>query len=412
MTMISMSRFLCVLCALITVNTFASPVTMYPAHTLNTPGTENQMGVISVTEVKRLASAWVSRALQSTRWDVHVKEFHNGNWHFVGQSSGLNVNSQATATTPAIYSDGNEIIVAWAETHTTTQVEHIFVKHWNGISWTLLGTPYKGANIDGTLNAYRPSVGIIDGVPVVGFTQFNQVWLRYWDGIKWNTATNAAISTHSTNIADEISLHVSKGIYANRLYMTWEENNTPAGQTQPEIHVAHWSVGNPVVQRIAKIPTVGGPYLRAKHPDIDVLIDGDKFIPYVTHVEVDAFGSQGLIYAHKYDFHNGWQHLGASHFSQNLSPLTLISLNPSIALINDIPYVKWTEYLPVAGIAMEDYLAYFNGTSWSVTNNQSGPGGAGWADVGTYTGSTPGLNHVYTLSNTTSTDIEAHVGHF
>jgi hypothetical protein len=110
----------------------------------------------------------VCEGADAGRTSLVVRQCKNGRWTQLGET--LNVlGPEGGAFRPAIASDGTSIFVAWPE-FLPNRPPLLFVKKWDGKTWTLVGGPLNVA--PGAGSAHEPVLAILDGKPVVAWTEF------------------------------------------------------------------------------------------------------------------------------------------------------------------------------------------------------------------------------------------------
>lgn len=130
------------------------------------------------------------------KWDIYVKRWNGQSWVQLGGA--LHIDATKTIGDPVIAVDpvsGNPV-VAWREG--TINVDLIYVKTWNGSSWTSLGGPL---NMDASKDAGAPTIAIgQDGKAVVAWSEqavdiFNRpvtrVYVKKWNGSGWSSIGGA-----------------------------------------------------------------------------------------------------------------------------------------------------------------------------------------------------------------------------
>jgi hypothetical protein len=107
-------------------------------------------------------------------------------WQLLGpQALTINTNNlNSSNPSLALDSKGNPT-VAWSED--TSTESHVFVKHWDGEKWDLIGSTFIDENKGGS----QPSVTLdSSGNPTVAWVDFSgssfDIFVKHWDGRTWN----------------------------------------------------------------------------------------------------------------------------------------------------------------------------------------------------------------------------------
>jgi hypothetical protein len=121
---------------------------------------------------------------------LQVKRWLSNSW----QNMGTQVNTSGTYLSGfggvAMAKNGNNPVIAYIET--TSSSYKLYVKRWNGSSWTAYGS---GAtlNINAAKYAYHPAVAVdASGYLVVAWTEnvdtlMTKVYVKRWNGSSWDT---------------------------------------------------------------------------------------------------------------------------------------------------------------------------------------------------------------------------------
>lgn len=121
---------------------------------------------------------------------LKVKRWLSNSWQDMGgqlNASGAWVNGFGGA---AMVKNGNNPIIAYSETTGTSY--KVYVKRWNGSSWTSYGSG-TALNINAAKYAYHPSLAVDSaGNPTVAWTEnvdstTTKVFVKRWNGSSWDT---------------------------------------------------------------------------------------------------------------------------------------------------------------------------------------------------------------------------------
>lgn len=131
---------------------------------------------------------------------VQVKEWDGTSWVSLGGS--LNFDPSMHAGLPDIATDpaGNPY-VTWTEDNLDGSTQDVFVKHWNGSSWDLIGT----GSVDGSADGTEPSLAVgPTGEVTLAYIEDDQVKVLRWDdaGSIW-TALGGSLNIDPLNAGYE-----------------------------------------------------------------------------------------------------------------------------------------------------------------------------------------------------------------
>jgi hypothetical protein len=132
---------------------------------LNANTAHNSGGLAMATVAGAPYVAWTES--DGSTDQLMVKRLNNGTWIPVG--GGLNTTTTHGAFDPSIVAFGATPMVAWYEY--TGSMYEVFAKRYDGSSWALIGP--GSLNVVGTLDAQRPNITNVDGVPYVGWDEYD-----------------------------------------------------------------------------------------------------------------------------------------------------------------------------------------------------------------------------------------------
>ena len=222
-------------------------------------------------------------------------------------------------------------------------------------SWTQLGPPIKASqslfvDVDASRHALSPSLAYGNLAPYLGWIELNshgvaQVYVRHWNGARW-TRNDGTQNMDVTHPVLELAL-ASNGEIP---YLAWVEANRHA---VPQLYLKHrigdqWILDGESLNR--------NPAHRAANPAI--VVSGP--IPYLAWSEINDHDVFQLYVKH---LTNGrWRSLGQD--SINLSPLR-DAIAPSLTLKQgSIPYIAWSELS--GGQFYQVYVKRWNGSDWEL----------------------------------------------
>jgi hypothetical protein len=166
--------------------------------------------------------------------EIHVKRFDGMNWNQPVNTS-LNVAPGKDAALPTITSVGGIPYVAWNESNGTHG--EIYVKQFNGTSWSQVG---GALNFDTNHGANHVSIASVGGVPYVAWDEFNgsngQIFVKRFNGTSWTLVGTGPLNVESTQPASHPSIANVGGVP----YVTWDESNG----TNTLVHVARFDGSN------------------------------------------------------------------------------------------------------------------------------------------------------------------------
>lgn len=164
---------------------------------------------------------------------IQVKRWSGTAWVQDAPGS-LNVATTRDAARPVIAVSGTTPHVAWDEEGPGAR--QIYVRRWNGTSWTQLGGSLGTSPV---LDATRPSMAMAGATPYVAWEQetlagTRVIEVKHWTGAAW-VSDGPSIFVDPAADAREPMIAISGGVP----YVTWRE--TLAGNTG--IYVAHRASG-------------------------------------------------------------------------------------------------------------------------------------------------------------------------
>jgi Bacterial Ig-like domain len=205
--------------------------------------------------------------------NVFVKHWTGSSWTLVGLGT-INQDPNGISSRPTIALDaGNAPVVAWSELNGTTLVENAFVKRWNGSAWALIGS--GAINQDTGKSAYNPFLALdSSGSPIVasiepGDTRSN-VFVRRWTGSVWARVGAGTLNQDTTlsGLNPVLALDASGNLFAS-----WAESYV---RRPSNVYMKRWTgsawvlVGSGSVHQ----DTSG----RADHPSLAVNSSGKPII--------------------------------------------------------------------------------------------------------------------------------------
>jgi Bacterial Ig-like domain len=262
-------------------------------------------------------------------------------WNSIGTILDTDSSKDAYSPSIAMDSSGNSII-AWNEFDGTSL--NIFVKKWNGSSWTPLGTILDN---DPSRYAYNPVIALdSSGNPIVTWYEFDgtssNIYAKKLNESTW-TSLGTVLDNDVSKNASKPSIRIDS---SDNPIVTWSESDGTSGN----IYVKKWN-GSSWTLLGTILDT--DPSKNASNPSVAIDSGGN---PIVTWNESD--GSANNIFVKKWNG-SSWTSLGAILDNEPTSN----ALVPSIAIdSSDNPIVTWSEF---GGTSENIYVKKWNGSTWT-----------------------------------------------
>jgi hypothetical protein len=166
--------------------------------------------------------AWFESNPDETSANVYVKHWDGSNWSLIGDKAiDININKDAYNPSLAFDINGN-LVVAWQEYDNVSG--NIYVKRWNGSSWNFFG---NALDININKIAYVPSLALdSSGNPTVGWIEADGVstnaYVKHWDGATWNLVGTTFLDVNNDKDAYTLSLALDS---AGKPTVTWQESD-------------------------------------------------------------------------------------------------------------------------------------------------------------------------------------------
>ncbi len=163
-------------------------------------------------------------------------------WKRMGEVLDIDYSQNAMNPYLAVDSSGSPV-VAWEETDpNAASMKNIYVKKWNGSSWTQLG---GALDINIADDVYQPVVAIdpTDGNPVVLWEEESgarKVFVKKWNGSSWTQLGNALNTDVTKDAFTRPSIATSS---SGTIYAAWEEftPDKPFVGDVSSVFVAQWT---------------------------------------------------------------------------------------------------------------------------------------------------------------------------
>jgi hypothetical protein len=270
--------------------------------------------------------------------DIPIEAQANA-WQLLGTALDFSKSAKASDSSSAVDRNGN-LMVAWQEFNTLQHL--IYVKHWTGNQWSLLGSPL---NVDADEFAYQPSLAVdASGFPSVAWEEdaltTRNVYVKRWNGSSW-TQLGSALNTTANDGAQNPSLAVDS---SGNPVVAWEGDTLKGGDYQSDVYVKRWN-GAAWVQLGGALDV--SPGRNAIFPSLATASNGNFIVAWT---EYEGFTSTLYV---KHWTGSAWQSLGSA---LNLSSGGV--LFSSVALdASGKPVVAWAENSNI-------YVKRWSGTSW------------------------------------------------
>lgn len=283
---------------------------------------------------------------------VYVRAFDSGTWNNVGGS--LNEDPYHAASDPEIVASGNMLYVGWHEVLGDGSNPRVFVKRWDGNTWSRVGTGPLNYNV--SENAYFVSMDVADNgwvyaVWCEGPSGSCNMNISHWAGGP-NWVRDGGVGASANIVTPDIVL------WANAPYVTWPELSNiyvkilRGGTWYPLGGALNDGTGTafPVIAHTASAVHVAW-HQNTTPPNWDII---------TKHWEDPAWtGSADL---------NINQALNAE--------------KADITVFRDVPYISWREH---TGTNYQIHVKYLNGTTWESlgsTLNVNADQQTDWARLG------------------------------
>ncbi len=262
---------------------------------------------------------------------VYVKRWNGASWTIVGNI--LNINFAEYANSPSLaFSPSGTPYVAWSEQFGSAQ--RVYVKHFNGSAWVQDGTYL---NIDANRQATNPSLVIWNGRPVVAWGESTassyDIRAKALNGTSWEAVGN------SVNTAGHYSYNSWLAVDNNNLYAAFAEDNDTSFVVMGDIFLARVRRFNGTGWQ-----DVGGILNNdAAHPAYAPRLAFAGGTPYAAFIEDYNYDMMGMTQDHRLMVKRyatgSWSQFGAE---LNLATGEYVN-GGAIAISGSSVYVAWSE---------------------------------------------------------------------
>ncbi|WP_434752899.1 S-layer homology domain-containing protein [Paenibacillus amylolyticus] len=272
-----------------------------------------------------------------------------------GGANGLNVNQAMAAETPAIVEWNGEIYVAWSERiQTTPAIHQIRVKKFNGSGWVSIdgNQPVYGLNADINRDVGNPDLAVYNNALYLTWMEKNasykdQVRVKKYDGTMWTNAEGGSTIGINVNPAAN-ALGPKLTAYKGELYAMWTEDGKMRAKKYNDTTWTSIDGGGAGGMNINPSSYSGPPAM---------IVMGDDL--YATWYEMTT-GPNYKLRVLRYDGLNWSVADGGVGLNRSAAKLPI---NPSLAVMNDILYLGWTE--PIDRTDEQVYVKKFESGIWS-----------------------------------------------
>lgn len=320
--------------------------------------------------------AYTQGGLQTVVWveagNVYVKQQNKlGQWVTLGSS--LNQYTNGNARSPDIAIEGNTVYVTWSESTEDLPGERIYVKRWNGKSWTFLGAGNLNAYFFGIGTAEKPTIAVYQSTVYVAWVEQGHLFSKWWNGNQWQfvAGNGNPLNVIYDQAASQPDITYALNGSQVRIYLTWSEYNPYFGARH--VRVRYWQQGLGDWQWLD--PILNNHLSQtATSPSIAVATVNGQYHPYVAFYEyVDTYDSNIVIKRYE---NSQWVEFGSGLEVTS----TLASLTPSLALHQNRPVVAWTEHEQITpippfiifpGVTQDIYVAIWDNdtTAWEYSSD-------------------------------------------
>lgn len=286
-----------------------------------------------------------------TSTNIYVKRWNGSSWTQVGGLLDVNTNKDATYPALKLDASGNPVVV-WKELDSSTS--KIYAKRWNGSAWVLIGS----SALSGSLGAEAPALALDgSGNPVVAWRVFStsplfsNIQVARWDGSAW-VNVGGKLDVNDSGNTDFAAFNPSVGLTSSgNPVVAWSESD---GSSR-NIYVKRWD-GSAWTQVGGKLDVSSAQ--NAFTPAIALDSSGN---PVVAWNEAGT-GSAGSVYVKRW---NGavWAQIGFDALDVNTNA-TIGTGGPSLALeAGSNPVVAWNDF---DGTSYNAHVKRWNNGVWEI----------------------------------------------
>lgn len=156
--------------------------------------------------------AWVERS-QAGSPQLYVKNWNGSAWSLVGSGSLNKDNNTGWAFRPSLVADPttSSLYVGWVEQQSLGQKAETYVAKYAGGTWTALGSSLNADALQGS--AERVSLAVLNGQPVAAWGEvkpgtLRQIYVKQWNGSSWTLLAGASQSSPSCDVNGDGAVNV------------------------------------------------------------------------------------------------------------------------------------------------------------------------------------------------------------
>ncbi len=134
--------------------------------------------------------AWTERT-QTGNSQVFVKTWNGSTWTTSGLGTVNRDSNTGWAETPSLIADPNagKLYIAWSEQQNIGQKAETYVDEYTDGSWSALGGTLNADPVNGS--AERVSLAVLNGEPVAAWGEVKQgslrnIYVKQWNGLTWS----------------------------------------------------------------------------------------------------------------------------------------------------------------------------------------------------------------------------------
>lgn len=166
---------------------------------ISTGGERSRSPTLAVDVYGRYVIAWEEKV--GTAEKVYVRRWNGTSWVALATSASGNGISPASgsSTAPSLVEDGSgNLYVAWSEYVVLVSAYEVYMKKWNGTSWTEVGGSASTGGISATPEmSFRVNIGLDDlKRPTVAWSEDHTIssviFFKHWNGTIWEELGGSA----------------------------------------------------------------------------------------------------------------------------------------------------------------------------------------------------------------------------
>jgi hypothetical protein len=284
--------------------------------------------------------SWTEAEFADTANSVYVKRFDGTSWSLIGDGS-LNVDISQTASRASLTLDSNSYpVVAWNEYNSSSQTSKIYVKRFDGSKWQLVGDAAV-ENRDGidfesfVLDQYdNPIIAWSMSDPSVS------IFVSHFDGTSWKLLSDKPLDVNPGENAFSSSLTLDN---TGNPIVAWSEADGEKSEKSSSVYVKRFDGSD------WKLLGNGSPKetFSATSPSLTVDRNGNPILAW----EEDDGTYDSYIYVKQWTG-SSWNFIGENPISKPL----FRSYKPSLSLSNSHIFVAWQNAISSASnIYVKEY---------------------------------------------------------